>query len=90
MTSEQTSSNIKCCNCGHDVFREHLRLNNAATIVLPLVLIALCVGLLRGALWWTSGSIALGGALMLLRWFGGVWYWGGLRCTRCGHVSMYR
>jgi hypothetical protein len=55
-----------------------------------MVVVAVCLALLRGSLWWAGGSAMVAIMLMLLRRLGGVWYWGGARCTRCGATEMYR
>jgi hypothetical protein len=63
---------------------------NVAGIAWFLGLAAMVYGLTVGSWLWMGVSLP---ALLLSplgHVLGGVWWWGGVRCARCGHVEMQR
>jgi hypothetical protein len=54
-------------------------------------MIVVLLAALASSLWlkWWSGPLIAGAGLLFIA-FGGVWFWGGRTCTRCGKVVMQR
>lgn len=79
-----------CPSCGHDRGRGYARLANLGGVVWFLGLAAVAYGLTRRSWPWIGAGVP---ALLLSplgRVLGGVWWWGGMKCRRCGHVEMLR
>jgi len=82
------------CECGNDVFFKYRRIADSLPVVVLWFLAPVAVlatWLVRGG---PSASVVVGGlvALTLVSrtdW-AQRWYWGGLKCERCGRFMMYR
>jgi ribosomal protein S27AE len=80
----------RCPSCDHDVFQDFPRLARLSPICWLLAAVALAVCLVSGWHWLTVAAGATTSALAGLRLFGGVVWWGGSRCSRCGATVMLR
>jgi len=79
-----------CSECGHDRRREYPRLDRGARGLWLVSLALLAMGIWRGAAGWVVGGVIAMLAVPLGRSMGGIYWWGGGRCTHCGHDSQYR
>ncbi len=79
-----------CTACSHDRCRGYPRLANFAGLIWFVGLGGMIVGVTRGSWPWMGASLV---ALLISpigHLVGGMWWWGGVRCTRCGHDTMLR
>ena len=72
-------------------WRYYRRINDVMfPLLIVIIPVALLVALVTWQAWWVAvaaGSFVLGAAGMKL---GGLYWWGGHRCRRCGKKEEYR
>ena len=81
---------IVCPECGHDRLRDGVRIDTFLGPLLIPLLLAAPVALFAAPSPWTWLPLAAAVLLLALRTFGGIAYWGGWKCRRCGHTEMAR
>jgi hypothetical protein len=80
-----------CSSCGEQALRSYRRLEHGGmrTVATAVAAAAALAGVaLTSIALVLAGTGALVGVLLLPRL--GVRWWGGVRCTACGHVEMWR
>lgn len=86
----RASTTVACPACGHDHLRDGVRLDTyLGPLLIPLVLAA-PIALYAAPPPWTWLPLTAAALLLALRTFGGIYYWGGWKCRRCGHTVMER